>query len=118
MPKMDRKQIRLDKRQHKWLKRVAKARGVPQAEVIREAIAFYIEAQSALNDSGPKKPAANDKGAKRKSKKSPAQPARQPRPAKRQRPPVKEGPAPDQPSKWRSDDPYEERLRQIERLAR
>lgn len=43
---MDRKQVRLDKRQHKWLKRAAKARGVPQAEVIPEAIDFYIASET------------------------------------------------------------------------
>ena len=118
MPKMDRKQIRLDKRQHKWLKRVAKARGIPQAEIVREAIGFYIAAQAAAIDDGPKKPKKSDPVAKRESKKSSVEPAAQPRPAKRKRSPSDSGPAPDPASKWRSDDPHEERLNQIERLIR
>ena len=103
MSKMDRKQVRLDKRQHKWLKRAAKARGVPQAQVFREAIDFYIAAQTQ------RKARAEQKQARKAGATSP--PAR--RPAKR--PPTPTG---DSPSKWRGDDPHEERLRQIERLTR
>lgn len=103
MSKMDRKQVHLDKRQHKWLKRTAKARGVPQGQVIREAIDFYIASQTE------NKARAQQKQTRKAGATS--RPAR--RPAKR--PPT---PCGDSPSKWRSDDPYEERLRQIERLTR
>ncbi len=102
MSKMDRKQVRLDKRQHKWLKRAAKARGVPQAEVIREAIDFYIAAQTES------KARAKQKRARKSGITAPAR-----RPAQR----APAAPTESQ-SKWRGDDPHEERLRQIERLTR
>ncbi len=102
MSKMDRKQVRLDKRQHKWLKRVAKTRGVPQAEVIREAIDFYIAAQTERNAE------IQQKRARESSVTAPAR-----RPAKR----APAAPTQSQ-SKWRGNDPHEERLRQIERLTR
>jgi len=101
MPKMDRKQVRLDERQHKWLKRAAKARGVPQAEVIREAIDFYIAAQKE------RKAGAQHKRTRKGAPKGP--PAR---PS-----PTPSAPPADRSTKWRGDDPYEERLRQIERLT-
>jgi predicted DNA-binding protein len=103
MSKMDRKQVRLDKRQHKWLKRAAKARGVPQAEVIREAIDFYIAAQTESTARAKQKRA-------RKANATSTPPRRtSPRAPK---------PSADSPSKWHGDDPHEERLRQIEQLTR
>ncbi|MGQ9814583.1 MAG: hypothetical protein ACUVR3_05455 [Candidatus Roseilinea sp.] len=100
---MDRKQVCLDKRQHKWLKRAAKARGVPQAQIIREALDFYIAAQ------------AEDKRGAEQKQTAKAGAARTPTRRPTKRPPTPTG---DSPSKWRGDDPHEERLRQIERLTR
>ena len=101
MPKMDRKQVRLDKRQHKWLKRAAKTRGVPQAEVIREAIDFYIAAQTE------RKARAEQKQTRQTV----------PKASRARRSPTPSASGADSPAKWRGDDPYEERLRQIERLT-
>lgn len=110
MAKMDRKQVRLDKRQQKWLKRTAKARGVPQAEIVREAIDWYIAAQA---EGGP---AAKQKRAPKRGAAS--RPARRPSPRSPKASPPPATPAADSPSKWRGDDPHEERLRQIEQLTR
>jgi hypothetical protein len=105
MPKMDRKQVRLDKRQQKWLKRAAKARDVSQAEIIREAIDRYILAEEA---------AAKQPDEKRKAKRRPA-PERPAKHGVAERLP--RAPKRNKPSKWHSDDPFEERLRQIEQLT-
>ncbi|MCS7060056.1 MAG: ribbon-helix-helix protein, CopG family [Anaerolineae bacterium] len=107
MAKMDCKQVRLDKRQHKWLKQTAKARGLPQAEIIREAIDFYIAAQAAGTEIVP----AKQKRAKAKPK------ARSTSGVVRPRAQRAESDRAPSASKWRADDPYEQRLRQIEHLT-
>lgn len=108
MSKMDRKHIHLEKRQHKWLKQAATARGVPQAEIIREAIDLYIASQTARAVRAKQKRAgpanAKSTSARRPSHQAP-------------KPPTSATPRADTPSKWRGDDPNEERLRQIERLT-
>lgn len=45
-PRMIRKQIYILKRQDEWLKRLAKARGISEAEVIRQAIDNSTDTQN------------------------------------------------------------------------
>jgi ribbon-helix-helix CopG family protein len=48
MPTKVRKQIYLDQRQNRQLKRLAEARGVSEAEIVRQLIASQAQATSAL----------------------------------------------------------------------